>query len=343
MVIASPAIPTWPARPSRKRWVRRCGGVTPSKTRPPGSGGRPAGSPAAAGRSSLLPRHDDPTDQGASLISTPDTAVIDNPLVDTIEMLDVLSPQQKAIVVLRDVAELKPAIADVLDTSSATVRVQLHRAHDTLRQSWSDQRTAPSSIPTWRNGSPLTQAPVTDLWSQLQAETSDAPFLAPTPTRFDDTAPRRPRVLGLALVASAATVAVVAASLVVCWKARHHGSGALSADRRWRWCPGLVTTRRSLRRLKMSWSGMLSSRTRTRLVYGIRVDAGSAAYAGQLRYSPADRRCQRGHADRCSRGLRADRRWRAPFVRHRQRARSPQHRRSGGFARVDAGSARGRS
>jgi RNA polymerase sigma factor (sigma-70 family) len=63
-----------------------------------------------------------------------------DPLVETIGMLHVLSPQQKAVVVLRYVAGLKPAaIAEVLDTSPGTVRVQLHRAHEILRQTWSDR------------------------------------------------------------------------------------------------------------------------------------------------------------------------------------------------------------
>ncbi len=41
---------------------------------------------------------------------------------------------------LRYVAGLKPAvIADVLDTSPGTVRVQLHRAHEILKRTWSEQ------------------------------------------------------------------------------------------------------------------------------------------------------------------------------------------------------------
>ena len=64
-----------------------------------------------------------------------------DPLVETLALLDGLSTQQKAVVVLRYVAGLTPtAIADVLDTSPGTVGVQLHRAHQTIKRTWSDDR-----------------------------------------------------------------------------------------------------------------------------------------------------------------------------------------------------------
>lgn len=46
-----------------------------------------------------------------------------------------LSPQQRACVALRYVGEYtSPEIGELLGTSAGTVRVQLHRAHDALRQ-----------------------------------------------------------------------------------------------------------------------------------------------------------------------------------------------------------------
>lgn len=59
--------------------------------------------------------------------------------METLALLNGLSTQQKAVVVLRYVAGLTPtAIAEVLDTSPGTVRVQLHRAHQTIKRTWSD-------------------------------------------------------------------------------------------------------------------------------------------------------------------------------------------------------------
>lgn len=67
-------------------------------------------------------------------------ASFDEPIIETLALLDHLAPQQRAIVALRYVADLKPAeIADVLDSTPGSVRAQLHRAHATLRQTWSDQ------------------------------------------------------------------------------------------------------------------------------------------------------------------------------------------------------------
>jgi DNA-directed RNA polymerase specialized sigma24 family protein len=52
-----------------------------------------------------------------------------------LSLLGGLSDQQRACVVLRYVGGLgAPAIATCLNTTTTTVRVQLHRAHRTLRQ-----------------------------------------------------------------------------------------------------------------------------------------------------------------------------------------------------------------
>ena len=57
----------------------------------------------------------------------------------TVEFLDLvseLSAQQRKIVVLRYVAQLTPSeIAGAIDSSAGSVRVQLHRAHRSLRSS----------------------------------------------------------------------------------------------------------------------------------------------------------------------------------------------------------------
>lgn len=56
-------------------------------------------------------------------------------LVEFVSMLGELSEQQRMVVILRYVGGYKPAeIAEVLDTSPETVRVQLHRAHSSLRK-----------------------------------------------------------------------------------------------------------------------------------------------------------------------------------------------------------------
>lgn len=60
----------------------------------------------------------------------------DAALVEMLELLDQLTDQQRACVVLRYIAGLTgPEIAENLGTTPGTVRVQLHRAHQTLRQS----------------------------------------------------------------------------------------------------------------------------------------------------------------------------------------------------------------
>lgn len=65
----------------------------------------------------------------------PDPVHRDVSVVEFISQLDALSAQQRAVVVLRYVGRFTPAeIADLLDTSPGTVRVQLHRAHAQLAQ-----------------------------------------------------------------------------------------------------------------------------------------------------------------------------------------------------------------
>lgn len=56
------------------------------------------------------------------------------PLSEFLALLDGLSTQQRAITSLRYVGGFTPTeIAELLDTSPGAVRVQLHRAHTTLR------------------------------------------------------------------------------------------------------------------------------------------------------------------------------------------------------------------
>ncbi len=56
-------------------------------------------------------------------------------MTEFLSLLDPLSDQQRACVVLRYAAQLDTAgIARALGTSEGTVRVQLHRAHATLRR-----------------------------------------------------------------------------------------------------------------------------------------------------------------------------------------------------------------
>ena len=56
-------------------------------------------------------------------------------LVEFVSMLGELSEQQRMVVILRYIGGYKPTeIAEVLDTSPETVRVQLHRAHSSLRE-----------------------------------------------------------------------------------------------------------------------------------------------------------------------------------------------------------------
>ena len=63
-----------------------------------------------------------------------DRPVHDEPVVHLLSSLATLSPQQRAIVSLRYVGGFDiEHIAEVLDTTAQSVRVQLHRSHKTLR------------------------------------------------------------------------------------------------------------------------------------------------------------------------------------------------------------------
>jgi RNA polymerase sigma factor (sigma-70 family) len=64
-----------------------------------------------------------------------DSAQADGSLVEFLSLLGTLSEQQRAAVVLRYAGGFKPTeIAELLDTSPGTIRVQLHRAHAHLRE-----------------------------------------------------------------------------------------------------------------------------------------------------------------------------------------------------------------
>ncbi len=59
----------------------------------------------------------------------------DPELVEFLDQLRTLSDQQRAVVVLRYAGGFTPSeIAEILDTSANSVRVQLHRAHAHLRE-----------------------------------------------------------------------------------------------------------------------------------------------------------------------------------------------------------------
>lgn len=71
-----------------------------------------------------------PADPGALL----GPATVDASAFDLICQLQELTVQQRAVVVLRYVGGFRPTeIAELLDTSPGTIRVQLHRAHAALR------------------------------------------------------------------------------------------------------------------------------------------------------------------------------------------------------------------
>ena len=64
-----------------------------------------------------------------------DHIVLDASDAEFVSMLGDLSTQQRKIVVLRYLGQFNAAeIAELLDTSAGSVRVQLHRAHTTLRR-----------------------------------------------------------------------------------------------------------------------------------------------------------------------------------------------------------------
>lgn len=61
---------------------------------------------------------------------------VDVSILEFLDLLTELSPQQRIIVVLRYVAQFEPTeIAAVIDSTPGSVRVQLHRAHASLRAS----------------------------------------------------------------------------------------------------------------------------------------------------------------------------------------------------------------
>ncbi|MGH1487951.1 MAG: RNA polymerase sigma factor [Acidimicrobiales bacterium] len=67
-------------------------------------------------------------------IST-ESAEIDSSLADFLDLLGSLSEQQRTVVILRYAGGFKPTeIAALLETTPGTVRVQLHRAHEHLRE-----------------------------------------------------------------------------------------------------------------------------------------------------------------------------------------------------------------
>jgi RNA polymerase sigma-70 factor (ECF subfamily) len=68
-----------------------------------------------------------------------DDPVIEPSVAEFLALLGELSGQQRACVALRYSGGFTPAeIADLLGTSSGTVRVQLHRAHQALRRTLAD-------------------------------------------------------------------------------------------------------------------------------------------------------------------------------------------------------------
>ncbi|MEY2399988.1 MAG: polymerase sigma-70 factor, subfamily [Ilumatobacteraceae bacterium] len=78
----------------------------------------------------LLAARSRPNDVRPADGSTPPT----DSVAEFLDLLAELSPQQRACVALRYVgAYTSPEIGELLGTSAGTVRVQLHRAHATLR------------------------------------------------------------------------------------------------------------------------------------------------------------------------------------------------------------------
>jgi RNA polymerase sigma-70 factor (ECF subfamily) len=73
---------------------------------------------------------------GVPLSDAPPAGVtVPAPVVELLDLLGCLTEQQRACVVLRYLGGFEsPRIADLLGTSPGTVRVQLHRAHQTLRE-----------------------------------------------------------------------------------------------------------------------------------------------------------------------------------------------------------------
>ncbi len=76
------------------------------------------------------------TDVAVSVASVPESGVFDRSTLEFLSQLQDLSDQQRLIVALRYVANYRPAeIADLIESTPGSVRVQLHRAHDQLRTS----------------------------------------------------------------------------------------------------------------------------------------------------------------------------------------------------------------
>lgn len=60
---------------------------------------------------------------------------MDSSLAEFLDLLESLSDQQRTVVILRYAGGFKPTeIAELLETTPGTVRVQLHRAHRNLRE-----------------------------------------------------------------------------------------------------------------------------------------------------------------------------------------------------------------
>lgn len=71
-----------------------------------------------------------PVDSGSSSL------LYDSPIIDLLSQLGDLSDQQRTIVVLRYAGNFKPTeIAELIDSTPGSVRVQLHRALTQLRRS----------------------------------------------------------------------------------------------------------------------------------------------------------------------------------------------------------------
>jgi RNA polymerase sigma-70 factor (ECF subfamily) len=77
---------------------------------------------------------------GTTVLAT--EPVADDPrLIEFLDQLQGLTPQQRQIVSLRYVGNFGAVeIADLIGTSAGTVRVQLHRAHSTLRSRLEEDR-----------------------------------------------------------------------------------------------------------------------------------------------------------------------------------------------------------
>lgn len=67
-------------------------------------------------------------------LRTDEAAIEAEPVVEFVSLLRELTDQQRAIVALRYLGGMQPSdIADAIDSTPGSVRVQLHRAHEQLR------------------------------------------------------------------------------------------------------------------------------------------------------------------------------------------------------------------